>query len=577
MRIRIAIPDEHVTPEVIDPVLETVTRLNESMIRSGDTPTATELLDRGAIWRPENMGDEHFDHGATIAERGWGDCDDWAPLKAAEMRASGEDPHAIARVVPSGPTTFHAIVTTGAGEDLRGGDDISVQAGMRGRAVVGADGAPNVWVCDPHDGRVYQGSLAPTVGPLTIHCGPGLAVRGCHVVGMGPLYEARVDMPIAGSRLVRVRAYTRHSRAQPRRRVHGVLPYAVSVTHMARTPHEAIDGALCGAILLGQAQGELDMSLDKYKLLALQSAQAGMSPGQVHEALAAAIHQDALTASAQSGQDPEAHIAHLLAQVPPAHAVIGGLFSSIGHIVSSVVSDVSHVASAIGKVANVVPWGDIIHGVQAAVSVVPGLGTAVSDVVAAAETAYETAAAVLSGNPFEAAIHGAYNFALATIPGADALRILLNPVVNQLIALTGKKEPIDDAVLDSLLAAVPDEPRFGSLSPRSVASSLAHLIVAHLGVKKTPGHVPKSKPSAAPQIAVVKPAPKAKVLTLPIHPAAPPAPGVAHAAMPVHPSVLPHPTAAQAPSLAPALASATGKTTWHCAPLPGGHWACAWQ
>jgi hypothetical protein len=574
MRIRIAIPDEHLSPEVVDPVLEAVTRLNESLIRSGQTPTATELIEAGAIWRPENMGDEHFDHGATIAARGWGDCDDWAPLRAAEMRATGEDPGAIARIVPSGPNTYHAIVQRSSGEDLRGSDDVSVQAGMRGHALVSGDGPPmGIYACDPHDGRVYQGQLLPTVGPLTIHCGPGLAIRGCTVVGGGRLYEARVDLPIAGSPLIHVRAYTRHSRLRARRRIHGALPYCMSVTHMSGSPLEAIHGALCGAILLGDA-AELDMSLDRYKLLAIQHATSGLSPGQVHEALAAAIQADAMAASAQSGQPPESHIAHLLAQVPPAHTVIGGLFSSIGHIVSSVVSDVSHVASAVGKAAGVVPWGDILHGVQAAISVVPGLGTAVSDVVATAETAYESAAALLSGNPFEAAIHAAYNFALATVPGADALRILLDPVVNQLISLTGKKEPIEDHALDSLMAAVPDQPRFGALSPRSVASSLAHLIVSHLGVKKTPGHVPRSQPSTATAVSTVKPAPTTRVLTLPLHPAAPPAPGVAHAAMPV-PGAGPHPTAAQAPSLAAAPGGT--KTTWHCAPLPGGHWACAWQ
>lgn len=579
MRIRVAIPDEHVSAEVIDPVLEAVTRLNESMIRQG-SPTATELVRGGAIWRPENMGDEHFDHGGTIASRGWGDCDDWAPLKAAEMRATGEDPGAIARVVPSGPTTWHALVQKSDGTVLHGDADISVQAGMKGSAAVSGVGM-EVFACDPHDGRIYQGALAPSVGPLTMHCGPGLAIRGCHVVGAGRLYEARVDIPIAGSPLVAVRSYVRHRRH--RARIHGSVPHCISCTHLAGTPADALNGALVGAILCGDA-AEMQTSLDRYKLLALQGAMAGMSPGEVRDSLHAAMHADLAQAAAESGQPIEAHAAELLAQVPPAH-VVGGLFSALGHIASSIVSDVSHVASAVGKGLSAVPWGDILHGVQAAISVVPGLGTAVSDVVAAAETAYESAAALLHGNPLEAGIHAAYNFATASIPGASAIRPVLDPVVNSLINMTAGKQPIESSVLDGLLASVPDAPKIGPISPRSVAASLAHLVVSHLGVKKTPGHTPASTPSAVVHPAVVKvhaphkPAPTVHPLP-PAHVVKPMAlkpAGVAHAATPAHPAAPPHPTAMAAPSLTPSRPAGTPGTTWHCQPLPGGHWACAWQ
>jgi hypothetical protein len=613
MRIRVAIPDEHVSPEVIDPVLEAVTRVNESMMRNGQTPTASELVRGGAVWRPENMGDEHFDHGATIASRGWGDCDDWAPLKAAEMRLTGEDPGAVARVVPSGPSTYHAMVQRSDGRMMSGDDDISVQAGMHpiaGTSVVGGDPMA-VYACDPHDGRIYQGSLLPTTGPLTIHCGPGLAIRGCHVVGHGRLYEARVDMPIVGSPLVAVRSYARHR--GHRHRIHGHLPYAIACTHMAGTPAAALKGALEGAILCGDA-AEMNTSLDRYKLLALQAATAGMSAGETREALKNAIAHDMAAAAQQSGRSPEEHVAELYHQIPAAH-VVGGFFDAIGHIASSVVSDVSHVANAVVKAAGAVPWGDIVHGVQAAISAVPGIGTAVSDIVATAETAYESAAALLHGNPLEAAIDAAYNYALASIPGAASFHGVLDPIKNTLINLTVKKQPIESAVLDGLLSGVPDTPAIGPLTPRSIAASLAHLIVSHLGVKKTPGHVPTSKPSAVVHPAAVKTAPHTPpkptvhplAVSLPnlhlakpiaihpmaastVHPSAaarPPPPahaalalkplGVAHAATPATPAIPAHPSAAPAPTLAPSRAPGSPGTTWHCQPLPGGHWACAWQ
>ena len=58
MRIRVAVPDEHVTPEVIDPVLESVVRVNQNLIESGQTPTATELV---------RKGEQHQIHGSGVA------------------------------------------------------------------------------------------------------------------------------------------------------------------------------------------------------------------------------------------------------------------------------------------------------------------------------------------------------------------------------------------------------------------------------------------------------------------------------------------------------------------------------
>jgi hypothetical protein len=578
MRIRVAVPDEHVTSEVVEPILEAVTRLNQHMLATGQTPTSHEAIASGAIWRPENPGDEFFDHGGTIASRGWGDCDDWAPLHAATLRATGEDPNAKVRMVSSGPNTYHALVERGDGSI----EDPSVAAGMKplsGRLprVIGGDETIQIMACDPHDGRVYAGQLAPAVGPLSMHCGPGLALRGCHVIGQGPLYEARVDVPLLGSRLVHVRSFTRRlpHRHRGRHHVHGAVPYAISVTHSSPWKAQALHGAIVGAILCGDA-AEMTTSLDRYKLLALQNAMAGLSPGQVRDSLIATMHADLTAAAQESGRHPEEHSKELLAQTMPApDVVVGGFFSDLGHIASSVVSDVSHVASSVA--ADVGPWvGDILHGVEAAVSVVPGLGTAVSDIVATAETAYESAAALLSGNPFEAAIDAAYNYALASVPGAAALHPILDPVKKVLIDLTIKHEPIEASVLDGVLSKVPDVPKLGSVSPRSVAASLAHLIVGHLGVKTSKGVVKVPLPKVTVPKAAPVPVAHAKV------PVAAPAPidlshmralvfPVAHAATAANPNVPPHPTAMPAP----ALARGSGQI-WHCQPLPGGQWACQW-
>jgi len=319
MRIQVAVPEEHVDPHVIDAALEAVTRLDESLIRAGQSPTSHELVAKGAIWRPEHMGDEHFDHGATIASRGWGDCDDWAPLHAATLRTSGADPGAIARVVPSGPSTFHAMVQTSDGRLLQGSEDISVMAGMKplSHSVVGSgEGAAiEVHACDPHDGRIYAGSLLPTVGPLNLHCGPQFTVRGCRVHGRA-LFEGRCDLPISGSPLVGARH--RH-----RRRVRGAMPYAFSSTSLGYSPQAALSAAIVGAVLCGDA-AELSTSADRYKLVAMQSKLAGMSPTEIHAALIYRIVDEAHQEAAATGVPVEhvfARLGHELGTHPDPHLI----------------------------------------------------------------------------------------------------------------------------------------------------------------------------------------------------------------------------------------------------------------
>jgi hypothetical protein len=565
VRIRIAVPEEHVHPDVVNAALESVTRLNEHMIRAGQTPTSHELITAGAVWRPENMGDEHFDHGGTIASRGWGDCDDWAPLHAATLRASGQDPGATAVVVPSGPSTYHAIVKRSSGET----EDPSIAAGMKAPSRVSGTEAIELCALDPHDGRIYQGSLLPVHGPLSMHSGVNFAVRG-----VGGCFEGRCDVPLANSPLVHV-----HGRVRSRRRLSGVsvvgaVPYALSCTSLARTPEGALSRAVVGAILCGDAAEMSAPSLDRYKLLAIQAAMAGHSPGEVRDALVRQMHADIESHASATGTHPAEHTQAMLAQLSAETGdvhhlmvsgwVVGDFFSDIGHIASGIVHTVSNVANDVAKVASKVPWGDIVHGIQAAVSVVPGLGTAVSDVIAAAETAYDAAAAALSGHPLLGAIDAAVNFALATIPGGSALRIIIDPAIKFFEAVVIKGEPPASAAIDSTLAAVPDSPKIGPLSPRSIVSSIAHLVIGHLGMKHTGTGTTPASTAAPPVTATVAPA-AAPVSVAPVvkhsampqrRPAprpAPPRPVIHLAPVAVKPPGAPH--AAVHVTLAPALAN----------------------
>jgi len=126
MRVRLAVPDMHVSADVLDPMLESVVRTNMRQIASGMVPTWEEALARGIKWRPEPPGDEHFDPASTVIVRGWGDCDDLGPYKTASDRVTGKDPGAVSRVLELAPGHFHAVEQHSDGS----WSDPSEQAGM---------------------------------------------------------------------------------------------------------------------------------------------------------------------------------------------------------------------------------------------------------------------------------------------------------------------------------------------------------------------------------------------------------------------------------------------------------------
>lgn len=126
-----------------------------------------------------------------------------------------------------------------------------------------------------------------------------------------------------------------------------------------------------------------------------------------------------------------------------------------------------------------VPWQQIADTLEAATSAVPVLGTAVSDIIATGEVLID---ALRSGNALEAALRAAYDYAMASVPGAAALRPMLDPVVDVLIRIAGGGEKPTQAVIAAAVDQAPDSPSIGNLSPRSVAASLASLVVSHLGL-----------------------------------------------------------------------------------------------
>jgi hypothetical protein len=226
MRINVAVPEAEVTKPVLDSALESVTRLNEQLIKSGSVPTFRRALARDNIrWKPEPPGDEHFDHAGIVQRRKWGDCDDLAPWHAGSLRASGEDPEAVAVVRRSGPTRWHAYVERSDGRT----EDPSREAGMgkHGEGVVGAV-LPVMF-----NATELQGVGGDDLGEYIVR--PSVALRPAPRQS----WQARVDLPW-------------HEREQS---VYLPTDYAMSTIHSQANPAQALVGALEGACKLGVLGG----------------------------------------------------------------------------------------------------------------------------------------------------------------------------------------------------------------------------------------------------------------------------------------------------------------------------------
>jgi hypothetical protein len=223
MRINVAVPEAHVTAPVLNAALESVTRLNEALLKGGAVPTFAEAVKGGGIkWQPEPPGQEHFDHAARVIGRGWGDCDDLAPWHAASLRATGQDPGAQAIAKRSGPHRWHAVVKRSDGAI----DDPSRAAGMGAhRGIIGG-----VLPLMYGETSVVGG----VVGAYIVK--PEIAVRP--VRGQ---FQARADLPWYW-------ADHQWDKASP-------TDFAMTALHTAPTAATALTGAIDGVVALAETNG----------------------------------------------------------------------------------------------------------------------------------------------------------------------------------------------------------------------------------------------------------------------------------------------------------------------------------
>ena len=248
MELRVAIPEQHVSEDVLNPALEAVTRINERLISEGHAPTFEEGLKAGVRWRPEPHGQpESFDNAAVVMSRKgrWGgdsyegDCDDLAPWAAASMRATGQDPDAKAVVRRSGPGNWHAYVERGDGSER----DPSVEAGMGQGRVHGIGAA------------VVPYMFAPPAGVSGLGR-PAIALRRIITPRGNVGFDARVDIPMSSTDM------------------------AVSTLERRRVASQAVIGAIMGACYASEAAGTGDVD-HMSKLYAIAGILDGEDPREL--------------------------------------------------------------------------------------------------------------------------------------------------------------------------------------------------------------------------------------------------------------------------------------------------------
>lgn len=140
MRLTMTIPT--VSRAGVRHALEALVRRNQDLLRETRVPP---LYAARVAYRPEPQGLEDWDALDIVWPRGYGDCEDLAGWRAAELRENGEHARAdcyVSRVSPEGRRVWHCIVVREDGTI----EDPSIQLGMLRRRGHAPQGAPFVEV-----------------------------------------------------------------------------------------------------------------------------------------------------------------------------------------------------------------------------------------------------------------------------------------------------------------------------------------------------------------------------------------------------------------------------------------------
>lgn len=425
MRLVVGIPESHVSKEVLEPAAEAVTRLNEQQIERGEVPTFHEALSKGLVkWKPEPPGEERFDHARTVLNRGWGDCDDLAPWRAASARATGEDPGARAIMLRRSPTLWHAVVRRSDGSI----EDPSREAGMGKGSAQNAAATPIV-----APSAVVGGAKRPHV------CLRPVRVRHC-IVG----YEARVDLPTTATEAALVQL------------------------HYAPVASQAIIGACNAAGELAEASGTI---IDP-ATYAPVDAIAGLLDGMHAREVAAICGEDAVERALRWMHYAEGVYGPLHSEVglfgihiPFIDNVVHAV-EKAGHVIKSIGKAIASVTHVLKPILNI--GKQILSAAQGIISLIPGIGTGISAAISAGIALLE------GGSPLEIAIKAAYG----AIPIPPGIRNVTDAVLDAVLSLLH-----GGSLEDTALQAVRN--RFPKGIAQDVFDTLAHLVLGAIHKRPT--------------------------------------------------------------------------------------------
>jgi hypothetical protein len=85
--------NERFTPLIL--ALESLTQINEWHLATN--PNLPSLYDAGVRYKEEPPGREDWCDAPTVIKQGWGDCEDLAAYRCAELRAMGVDAECVIR------------------------------------------------------------------------------------------------------------------------------------------------------------------------------------------------------------------------------------------------------------------------------------------------------------------------------------------------------------------------------------------------------------------------------------------------------------------------------------------------
>ncbi len=105
-------------PAAVEAAASGLVNLNLALMRRAREQgrQAPPLYKAGVRYRREPPGQETWDSWDRVLRRGYGDCEDLAAWRAAELRFHGIDPKARVAIIRTGPKLMHAVVRRGNGQ-----------------------------------------------------------------------------------------------------------------------------------------------------------------------------------------------------------------------------------------------------------------------------------------------------------------------------------------------------------------------------------------------------------------------------------------------------------------------------